>query len=73
MPQHDANDSRQYKIKESKRMSAPEKLRSVIVALLLGPGLAAAADVETVASSEQPIPGQVTAAMEPDMAPPVLM
>ena len=27
-------------------MSAPEKLRSVIVALLLGPGLAAAADVE---------------------------
>jgi|GEM_PF-1552034 len=54
-------------------MSAPEKLRSVIVALLLGPSLAAAADVEIAASNEQPIPSQMTSEMKPDMVPPVLM
>lgn len=54
-------------------MSAPEIMRRVIAALLLGPSLVAAADVENAASSEQPIPGQVTSEMKPDMAPPVLM
>jgi hypothetical protein len=73
MSHHDAHDSRQHKIKERKRMSAPEIMRSVIVALLLGPSLAAAADIETAASSEQPIPGQMTSAMKPDLVPPVLM
>lgn len=54
-------------------MSAPKKLRSVIAALLLGPGLAVAADVEIAASHEQPIADQITSAMKPDMVPPVLM
>jgi len=54
-------------------MSAPEKLRSIIVALLLGPCLAAAADIEAAASNEQPIPSQLTAEMKPEMVPPVLM
>ncbi len=54
-------------------MSAPELMRNVIAALLLGSSLAAVADVETAASNEQPIPGQMTSERKPDMVPPVLM
>jgi hypothetical protein len=65
--------SAQHSIMEKERMSAPERLRSVVVALLLGPGLVAAANVDTDASNEQPIQGQVAPAMKPDTVPPVVM
>jgi hypothetical protein len=73
MSHGDVNDSRQHKSEERKRMSAPEKLRSVIVAFLLSTSVAAAADVETAASSERQSPSQVPSAMYADTVPPVLM